>query len=42
MTINYNISGQDIIVAHDLKLITLDEARQLLGNLPPKKEDVSE
>lgn len=42
MSINYNVSGQDLIVAHDLKLITLNELRQLLGNLPPAKEEASE
>ena len=39
MNINYNISGQDIIVAYDLKIITKAEARALLGNLPTKEED---
>lgn len=41
MNINYNISGQDILVALDLKVITKDEARALLGNLP-KQEEASE
>lgn len=41
MNINYNISGQDILVALDLKVITKDEARHLLGQLP-KQEEASE
>lgn len=42
MNINYNISGQDILVALDLKVITKDEARHLLGQLPPAQEEASE
>lgn len=41
MNINYNISGQDILVALDLKVITKNEARMLLGDLPAQ-EDASE
>ena len=41
MNINYNISGQDIVVALDLKVITKNEARMLLGDLPAE-EDKSE
>lgn len=39
MNINYNISGQDILVALDLKVITKNEARMLLGDLPAQEED---
>jgi hypothetical protein len=39
MNINYNISGQDILVAYDLKVITKAEARMLLGNLTTQEED---
>ena len=42
MNINYNISGQDILVALDLNVITKDEARHLLGQLPPAQEVASE
>ena len=38
MNINYNISGQDILVALDLKVITKNEARMLLGNLTTQEE----
>jgi hypothetical protein len=41
MTTNINISGQDILVALDLKVITEQEARQMFGLLN-KKETTSE
>jgi len=41
MTTNINISGQDILVALDLKVITEQEARQMFG-LSNKKEIASE
>jgi hypothetical protein len=41
MTTNINISGQDILVALDLKVITEQEARQMFG-LSNKKETASE
>jgi hypothetical protein len=41
MTTNINISGQDILVALDLKVITQDEARHMFGFDTPK-ENASE
>jgi hypothetical protein len=38
MTININISGQDILVALDLKVITEEEARQMFGFDTPKEK----
>ena len=40
MNINYDISGQDILVALDLKVITKNEARMLLGDLPAEEDQV--
>ena len=38
MTININISGQDILVALDLKVITEKEARHMFGFDTPKEK----
>jgi hypothetical protein len=38
MTININISGQDILVALDLKVITQEEARHMFGFDTPKEK----
>jgi hypothetical protein len=38
MTTNINISGQDILVALDLKVITEQEARQMFGLFNPKEK----
>lgn len=38
MTTNINISGQDILVALDLKVITEQEARQMFGLFNAKEK----
>jgi hypothetical protein len=38
MTININISGQDILFALDLKVITEEEARHMFGFDTPKEK----